>query len=461
MHKIVVVGDTTIDKNQFGDFGSCTASDSGRAFRSELSEHQIGLGAAGNVQRMLATKPHSEICFIMPSCSEDPSYRFFGFIPVLEPLSFDWKIRFWDRGQVAFRWDVRGSGIAVPDARLKMDCAVKDFIRSASIIVVSDYGKGFCRNLGDGFWKLVNPTALILYEGKYSADFCQGFNAIQKVCYEDFTGSPKKRLLEADNTSGLIVTSSGGPVSVFSKDPRSSRPDGLSTDFHEASPLDGFPTNGAGDRFLAMLAAFFSQNYVPGSPVRTLDLVRACSFADKACRNYHAACKRSSIQPYDFFTPIPSELAGQSVYTTRDLNWFLESRFLKKKIAVTSGCFDVLHQGHLKLLEEARQFGPLFVFVNDDASVASLKGSNRPVRGLASRIETLSRLPFVTGVIPFSGPSPVQAYSDSGLVGCHCVLFKGRKDKARVPEDEAAFFNQVRFIESGPHSTTAILEGIR
>ena len=51
-----------------------------------------------------------------------------------------------------------------------------------------------------------------------------------------------------------------------------------------------------------------------------------------------------------------------------------------KKIAFTNGCFDILHVGHMRYLEEAKSFGDyLFVGVNSDESVRRLKGPTRPI----------------------------------------------------------------------------------
>jgi rfaE bifunctional protein nucleotidyltransferase chain/domain len=77
------------------------------------------------------------------------------------------------------------------------------------------------------------------------------------------------------------------------------------------------------------------------------------------------------------------------------------------KFVLTNGVFDLLHPGHVSYLEAARRLagsrGVLFVALNSDASVRSLKGPGRPVMDEASRAFTLSRLRPVDGVVIFRG----------------------------------------------------------
>ena len=80
-----------------------------------------------------------------------------------------------------------------------------------------------------------------------------------------------------------------------------------------------------------------------------------------------------------------------------------------KQIVFTNGCFDLLHPGHLEILERARQLGDfLFVGLNSDDSVERLKGPLRPVQPLDSRAAVLASLRSVDCVIPFSQDTPLE-----------------------------------------------------
>jgi rfaE bifunctional protein nucleotidyltransferase chain/domain len=75
-----------------------------------------------------------------------------------------------------------------------------------------------------------------------------------------------------------------------------------------------------------------------------------------------------------------------------------------KKLVLTNGCFDLLHAGHIRYLEEARRLGDaLIVAVNSDASVRELKGPDRPLNGELDRAEVLSALRCVDHVTVFTG----------------------------------------------------------
>ncbi|NOQ22882.1 MAG: D-glycero-beta-D-manno-heptose 1-phosphate adenylyltransferase [Candidatus Aegiribacteria sp.] len=78
-------------------------------------------------------------------------------------------------------------------------------------------------------------------------------------------------------------------------------------------------------------------------------------------------------------------------------------------IVFTNGCFDILHPGHVHILRTARSFGDqLFVGINTDGSVTRLKGSDRPVNDLQSRMMLLAELRSVDYVVPFDEDTPLQ-----------------------------------------------------
>lgn len=67
-----------------------------------------------------------------------------------------------------------------------------------------------------------------------------------------------------------------------------------------------------------------------------------------------------------------------------------------------NGTFDVLHIGHIRLLEYAHSFGEVRVGIDDDDRVSQMKGKDRPVNNLERRMEFLKALKFVNDVVCFS-----------------------------------------------------------
>jgi rfaE bifunctional protein nucleotidyltransferase chain/domain len=80
---------------------------------------------------------------------------------------------------------------------------------------------------------------------------------------------------------------------------------------------------------------------------------------------------------------------------------------LKPITVFTNGCFDILHAGHIRLLEQAKSLGDfLLVGLNSDSSVRRLKGPDRPRFPLKLRAEVLSALVYIDFIIPFSEDTP-------------------------------------------------------
>ena len=78
-----------------------------------------------------------------------------------------------------------------------------------------------------------------------------------------------------------------------------------------------------------------------------------------------------------------------------------------RRVVFTNGCFDLLHVGHVRYLEQARRLGDLLVVaVNTDRSVRRIKGPYRPIVPQAQRAEVVSALGCVDYVVLFSTPTP-------------------------------------------------------
>jgi rfaE bifunctional protein nucleotidyltransferase chain/domain len=133
-----------------------------------------------------------------------------------------------------------------------------------------------------------------------------------------------------------------------------------------------------------------------------------------------------------------------------------------RTMVLTNGCFDLLHPGHVALLEAARAEGDLLVVaLNSDHSVRGLKGEGRPLVPEAERAEVLLALEPVDRVVLYSDPTPldvVQALRPD-------VLVKGADWAADAivgrPEVEAAGGRVVRVSLLEGRSTSALVDRIR
>jgi rfaE bifunctional protein nucleotidyltransferase chain/domain len=133
-----------------------------------------------------------------------------------------------------------------------------------------------------------------------------------------------------------------------------------------------------------------------------------------------------------------------------------------KAVVFTNGCFDLLHPGHVSLLERARAEGDVLVVgLNSDASVARLKGAGRPIVPEAERAEVLCALEAVTRVVVYDEDTPREIISallpDVLVKGADWALdaIVGRA------EVEAAGGRVVRADVLPGRSTSALVERIR
>jgi rfaE bifunctional protein nucleotidyltransferase chain/domain len=142
-----------------------------------------------------------------------------------------------------------------------------------------------------------------------------------------------------------------------------------------------------------------------------------------------------------------------------------ERRRLKDEgrvVVMTNGCFDLLHAGHVCLLETARNEGDvLVVALNSDRSVREIKGPPRPILPEHERAETLAAMECVDHVVIYDEPTPAEVIAEL----LPDVLVKGADwgEHSIVGRDtvEARGGRVVRVPLSAGRSTTVILERIR
>jgi rfaE bifunctional protein nucleotidyltransferase chain/domain len=133
-----------------------------------------------------------------------------------------------------------------------------------------------------------------------------------------------------------------------------------------------------------------------------------------------------------------------------------------KTVVFANGCFDILHVGHVRYLEAAREQGDiLIVAVNSDASLRDLKGPGRPILDEAARARLVAALRAVNYVLLFSEPTVASLLRDL-LPDVHA---KGTDYSAdTVPERAIAKSLGIQVAIVGDpknHSTRALLSSLR
>ena len=102
--------------------------------------------------------------------------------------------------------------------------------------------------------------------------------------------------------------------------------------------------------------------------------------------------------------------AKNKIFSRRALGlWLAKERKAGKKIVFTNGCFDILHAGHVRIIEFAKSKGDILILgLNSDASVRRLKGPSRPVNKEKDRQIVVSALQAVDGVVLFKEDTPLN-----------------------------------------------------
>lgn len=99
---------------------------------------------------------------------------------------------------------------------------------------------------------------------------------------------------------------------------------------------------------------------------------------------------------------------GKIMERSAAADWVLAQRAGGRKVVFTNGCFDILHAGHVELLQAAKKLGDcLVVGINSDASVRALKGEQRPINAQGERAAVLAALQAVDAVTVFEEETPI------------------------------------------------------
>ncbi len=133
-----------------------------------------------------------------------------------------------------------------------------------------------------------------------------------------------------------------------------------------------------------------------------------------------------------------------------------------KKIVFTNGCFDILHVGHIRLLNDAKKLGDILVVgINSDFSIKKLKGKDRPINIESDRKIILESLKAVDFVFIFEEDTPLNLikkikpnilvkggdYSESNIVGSDFVKNNGGEVKTlsfHYGYSSSKYINQIK-----------------
>jgi D-beta-D-heptose 7-phosphate kinase/D-beta-D-heptose 1-phosphate adenosyltransferase len=277
-------------------------------------------------------------------------------------------------------------------------------------VVLSDYAKGaLSRELCESVIRAARARGVPVLADPKTTDFgkysgatmvCPNLNELAAATglpvheLEPLLAAGERQRAEHEITH-LTVTLSEKGIRVLS--------DGDS--FHSpARAREVFDVSGAGDTVIATLAAALAG----GLPLRS-----AVELANLAAGIVVAKIGTVPIAAHELVAALtPSTgITAQEKIVSRDriAQRVAEWRAAGETVVFTNGCFDLLHIGHVTLLEDCRRFGSKLVLgLNTDASVCRLKGPTRPVVGENERARVMAALAAVDAVVLFDEDTPLE-----------------------------------------------------
>ena len=171
--------------------------------------------------------------------------------------------------------------------------------------------------------------------------------------------------------------------------------------FVEAFGQEVFDVTGAGDTTIAYLGVCM---------VNDMTMRESVDIANTAAGIQVSKVGTSSVYWSEIRTRLvdQTETAAHKLISGRAVETFRKDHE-KQKIVFTNGCFDILHVGHVRYLQEAARLGDVLIIgLNSDASVKRLKGPERPINNEVERAEMLGALGFVDYVAIFDEDTPLD-----------------------------------------------------
>lgn len=320
------------------------------------------------------------------------------------------KLRILGGSQQMLRLDTEETGNYSDAAYEELAGRVEAALATATVLVLSDYAKGVlsetvCQRLigsahRQGVPVLIDPKQKSFSRYRGATTICpnlQELSAATGVAAKDLNGllTAGRRLVIELGLENLTVTLSEKGIAVLGPDSQTISP---------AAARQVFDISGAGDTVIATLAL---------ARACKLDTETALALANAAAGIVVGKVGTVPVNREELLAGLTPEIglhAGEKVLSldqlrTRAAVW----RSSTDKIVFTNGCFDLLHIGHITLLEQARRDGDrLVVAINSDASVRKLKGQGRPVAGENERARILAAMSAVDAVVIFDEPTPLK-----------------------------------------------------
>ena len=416
--RVLVVGDVMIDRYIVGDVERISPEAPVPVLRQ--ARQYARPGGAANVAMNLAglglqTKlagfvgndaAAAELHELIQTSAIDSSGLLTATLPTIA------KTRVVSRTQQLMRIDVESrESQAAGDAAILQDKAVAA-VAQADVVIISDYAKGaltesLCQAViqaarSRGIPILADPKARDLRKYAGATTICPNLQELSAATGVDLHATDAllaagRSLLHQLAVDFLTVTMSEKGIQVLCRN--------ASDEYHSpARAREVFDVSGAGDTVIATLAASLAGG---------LRIDSAVELANVAAGIVVGKLGTVPVAAHEIVAELTASTGVTSAEKvldhTRAVARVEEWRASGETIVFTNGCFDLLHIGHITLLEDCRRFGSkLVVGMNTDRSVSALKGPTRPITGEKERTRVMAALGAVDLVVLFDAPTPLD-----------------------------------------------------
>lgn len=291
--------------------------------------------------------------------------------------------------------------------------SISSGLDSYDIIVISDYKKGLLtKRITQSAIRLAGDKEIRVIadikdnnEGKYNGVYLLKPNRKElseltgeKLNTDGDVEKAAKKLLDDTSCEYVLVTLGAKGMMLVGKDEIASIP---------TYSREVFDVTGAGDTAIAYLAASLANGIDTKESMRIANIASGIEVGKVGTSQVSI----DEVQAFSDENNVTIDSVGKIHDRKNAID--LQNSLKGKKIVFTNGCFDILHVGHVRYLNEARKLGDvLIVGINSDDSVKRLKGDTRPINSLNDRMEVLAALSCVDHVIPFEDDTPYELILD-------------------------------------------------
>ena len=466
--RVLVVGDVMLDKYIWGDVQRISPEAPVPVVRG--MRHDEKPGGAANVAMNMACLGAKAVVVGVTGKDESgrllaESLRANGVHPQFvstDDYETVTKMRILGGRQQMLRLDFEHPGRIEPEVHDRLIEIVLDLLPGSHAVVLSDYAKGVvtaevcdallpaARKLGVPV--LVDPKGIDYSRYKGATTICPNLSELARAVRLD-PGDLEAIFVAAEamvadlELEFLTATLSEKGIALVRPGDRLIAP---------AQARQVFDVSGAGDTVIATMALCLASGLEPETAVQ---------LANVAAGIVVGKVGTMPVQKHELLAALGPQIALHAEDRVLAREELVKRVGLWKangeRVVFTNGCFDLLHIGHITLLEQARRLGDrLIVAINSDASVSSLKGPTRPIVSQNDRARVLAALAAVDAVVIFDESTPLEVivavqpdvivkggdYRPETVVGAREVQSWGGEVRI-VPLVEG--FSTTRLIEKG------------